>query len=48
MSLLTLITSQSGMLDMDTGQSSLTPNPVFSPPLTPHIIDITSYVFPLV
>ena len=35
------------MPDMDTGQLSLTPNPVCSPPLTPHIVDITSYVFPL-
>ena len=33
---------------MDTEQSSLTPNPVYSLPLTPHMVDIASDVFPLV
>ena len=46
MSLLPLSTSQSRMPDTDTGQSSLTPNPVCSPPSTPHTVDIASYIFP--
>ena len=42
----TLNTSQSLMPDTDTGQSSWTPNPVCSPPLTPHMVNITFYVSP--
>ena len=37
-------TSQSWMPDTDTGQLSLTPNPVCSLPLTPHMVGIISYV----
>ena len=40
-------TLQSWISDMDAGQSSFTPNPVCSPPLTSHMVYITFYISPL-